>query len=108
MLAYGIYQHLAISSYGFSRWSGTMPHTEITANLDWKHVAYVRNMYDVRTNGDRAIFDCDPVCYGLIASFPMLTRLELYNLLFLKPCLYCNNICLKGSITAILSLAYIL
>ena len=42
MLAYGIYQHLAISSYGFSRWSGTMPHTEITANLDWKHVAYVR------------------------------------------------------------------
>ena len=67
MLAYGIYQHLAISSYGFSRWSGTMPHTEITANLDWKHVAYVRNMYDVqhvayvrnmydvRTNGDHAI-----------------------------------------------------
>ena len=49
MLAYGIYQHLALSSYGFSRWSGTMPHTEITANLDWKHVAYVRNMYDVRT-----------------------------------------------------------
>ena len=46
MLAYGIYQHLAISSYGFSRWSGTMPHTEITANLDWKHVAYVWNMYD--------------------------------------------------------------
>ena len=31
---------------------------------DWKHVAYVRNMYDVRTNGDRAIFDCDLVCYG--------------------------------------------
>ena len=66
MLAYGIYQHLAISSYGFNRWSGTMPHTEITANLDWKHVAYVRNMYDVRTNGDRAIFDCDLVCYGLL------------------------------------------
>ena len=102
MLAYGIYQHLAISSYGFSRWSGTMPHTEITANLDWKHVAYVRNMYDVRTNGDRAIFDCE------LASFPRLTRPELYNLLFLKPCLYCNNICLNGSITAILSLAYIL
>ena len=61
MLAYGICQHLAISSYGFSRWSGTMPHTEITANLDWKHVAY-----DVRTNGDRAIFDCDLVCYGLL------------------------------------------
>ena len=66
MLAYGIYQHLAISSYGFSRWSGTMPHTEITANLDWKHMAYVRNMYDARTNGDRAIFDCDLVCYGLL------------------------------------------
>ena len=47
-------------------WSGTMPHTEITANLDWKHVAYVRNMYDVQTNGDRAIFDCDLVCYGLL------------------------------------------
>ena len=46
--------------------AGTMPHTEITANLDWKHVAYVRNMYDVRTNGDRAIFDCDLVCYGLL------------------------------------------
>ena len=50
----------------FSRWSGTMPHTEITANLDWKHVAYVRNTYDVRTNGDRAIFDRDLVCYGLL------------------------------------------
>ena len=34
--------------------------------LDWKHVAYVRNKYDVRTNGDRAIFDCDLVCYGLL------------------------------------------
>ena len=35
-------------------------------HLDWKHVAYVRNMYDVRTNGDCAIFDCDLVCYGLL------------------------------------------
>ena len=27
---------------------------------------HTEHVYDVRTNGDRAIFDCDLVCYGLL------------------------------------------